>query len=50
MNWHQLIAREMGIKHSDTLAVVHWGRQAKRGTRRRLRRLRKRFIREAEKD
>lgn len=43
MNWHERIAKEMGIKHSDTLAVVRWGRKAKRATRRRIRKLGKRI-------
>jgi hypothetical protein len=38
MNWHEKIAQEMGIKHSDTVAVVRWGGLAKRATNRRLRR------------
>lgn len=39
MNWHERIAKEMRIKHSDTLAVIRWGKKAKRATRRRNRRL-----------
>lgn len=38
MKWHERIARDMGIKHGDTVAVVRWGKDAKRATRRRERR------------
>lgn len=38
MSWHEQIAKEMGNKHSDTMAVIRWGRLAKWATRRRLRR------------
>lgn len=31
----------MNIKHSDTIAVIKYGKKAKRATRRRLRRLSK---------
>lgn len=43
--WHQKLAKEMRIKHSDTVAVIRWGMKAKRGTRRRLRRLSKKELR-----
>lgn len=39
MRWHERIAKAMGVKHSDTVAVVRWGKRAKRASRRRLRRL-----------
>lgn len=45
MNWHQRIAKEMGIKHSDTLAVIRMGRAAKKRTVRRMRRLAKKKVR-----
>jgi len=38
MNWHEKIAKEMGIKHSDTVAVIRWGKLAKWATKRRTRR------------
>lgn len=38
MSWHEKIAKDMGISHSDTMAVIRWGRLAKWGTKRRLRR------------
>lgn len=38
MSWHEKIAQGMGIKHSDTMAVIRWGGLAKRATNRRLRR------------
>jgi hypothetical protein len=41
MQWHERIAKEMNIKHSDTLAVIRYGKKAKRATRRRNRRLSK---------
>jgi hypothetical protein len=37
-SWHEAIAKQMGSKHSDTVAVVRWGKLAKRATQRRLRR------------
>ena len=40
-SWHEKIAKEMGIKHSDTMAVIRWGKQAKRATQRRVRRIAK---------
>lgn len=37
-SWHEAIAKQMGMKHSDTVAVIRWGKLAKRATTRRLRR------------
>lgn len=39
MKWHEKLSKELKNKHSDTLAVIRWGKQAKRATRRRNRRL-----------
>jgi hypothetical protein len=43
-SWHERLAKEMKIKHSDTLAVIRYGKHAKRATRRRQRRLKKKTI------
>jgi hypothetical protein len=43
-SWHEKIAQEMGIKHSDTMAVIRWGKLAKRATSRRARRKSKSLI------
>jgi hypothetical protein len=43
-DWRARIAEQMGIKHSDTIAVVKYGKDAKRATRRRQRRLSKKEV------
>lgn len=50
MSWHEKIVKEMGIRHSDTFAVIRWGKLAKRGTQRMLRRKGKAEVRKEETD
>lgn len=45
MPWHEKIAKEMNIKHSDTLAVVRWGKKVKKKTNKRNRRIAKKSLR-----
>lgn len=45
MKWHEKIAKEMKNKHSDTIAVVRYGKKAKEATRKRTRRITKKQLR-----